>query len=93
MNSMILDWYRGKIPHGMEEEPDDEEYRKAEQECGNLFDALMDAAGPQQKKPLYALEEACSWTDSLLAEHAFVHGFRLGTRLMIELLDDDAVQG
>lgn len=88
MDSIILDWYRGKIPRGMEEEPENEEYRKAEQEFSNLFDALMDAAGPQQKKQLYALEEACSWTDSLLAEHAFVRGFRLGARLMADVLDD-----
>lgn len=93
MNSMILDWYRGKIPHGLEREPDDEEYREAEQERSKQLDALMDALDKQQKKGLYAFEDACNWTDSLLAEHAFVRGFRLGARLMVEVLDDDALPG
>lgn len=88
MNSIISDWYRGNLPHGMEEEPDDEGYRNAEQERSDLFDALMDTLREGQREQLLAMEDACNWTDNFLAEHAFVRGFRLGARLMAEVFGD-----
>lgn len=53
----------------------------------------MDTLDKQQKKVLYAFEEACNWMDSLVAEDAFANGFRLDARLMAEVLDDDALPG
>ena len=93
MNSIILDWYRGKIERGLEKQPDDEKYREAEEERSKLLDALMDTLGEEQKERLFALEDIYSCEEGIYMEHAFANGFRLGARLMVEVLDDDALPG
>lgn len=87
MKSMILDWYYSVVLPELKADLDDEEYRKAEQERGKLLDALMDTLNKQQKEQLLAYEEACNWADDFPMEYTFVQGFRLGARLMIEVLD------
>lgn len=89
MNNQILkDFFHGNLAHADQQMMPGSDVTRA---VANLSDAenMLARAFPQELQPLMErFMEAQGKMDVIMAEANYIVGFRIGARLMMEILDD-----
>lgn len=92
MSGIIRDFYYGKLIPVEQFEPRDGAYMEVNQEIldaqGEIIHSL-EAASPEMKARFVALMDAMNRACPLETAEAFCQGFRLGARMMMDVLNGE----
>ena len=86
MASILNDLYYGNIIPGDRPLPQTEEYRQCREDWHKKYESLLARLGPEERKLLSWADEADIHCHSLVEADLFAYAFRLGARMMLELL-------
>lgn len=64
------------------------EYYKTVVEISKKMDAILEAQAPEERKQMEELESLKSDLSLLAEEDSFLYGFRMGARLMLDVMGD-----
>lgn len=86
MNSILEALYRGQLHPDETIVPSHPEYRSLCRQAAAQTEQWRDRLGEEAFRELEEYFDLCSRVDSMQVEAAFLHGFRLGANLIIEVI-------
>ena len=89
MRNTLEDLYYGNITPGVQQITPNSELKRAVDRVARFEDQLMERLDDEGQAILAKLIESKDEAESITALENFILGFRLGTRLMAESMDDN----
>lgn len=86
MESILTALYRGQLQPDETIVPSHPEYRPLSRQIGALTEKWKNRLGEETFRELEEYFDLCDSVDSMHVEAAFIHGFRLGANMIIEVM-------
>ncbi len=86
---ILRELYNGNIAPQSKPIPKDSKYREIQTKVSDLEDAINQKLTAEDKKLFDELLSACSDLSTANGEDCFIEGFRLGARMILEILEKD----
>lgn len=86
MNSILEALYRGQLNPDETIVPSHPEYRPLSRQIGAMTEQWRNRLGEETFRELEEYFDLCDSVDSMHVEAAFIHGFRLGANMIIEVM-------
>lgn len=86
MESILTALYRGQLQPDETIVPSHPEYRPLGRQIGALTEKWRNRLGEETFRELEEYFDLCESADSMHVEAAFIHGFKLGANMIIEVM-------